>query len=113
MTGSWTQRIGWGAGGLLLLVIAFAVMPALVVRSKTSAFQEALRPGMTGDAVRALAARGGLQLERATNGDLAFLVPPPWKIPSNCSTDVLLVVTLIGGRVTRWNAIHERTCTGS
>jgi hypothetical protein len=112
MTSPLFRRIGWGAGLLLVLLIAFAVTPSLIVRHEIETFARGLRRGMTADSVAALASRSGLRIDHATGSEVAYVAPAPWGVPTKCATNYLMIVGLREGRVTYWIRYVERVCAG-
>jgi hypothetical protein len=106
-----TQRIGIGAGVLLVLVVAAAVIPPLVVKYRVHAFVSRLHAGMTRDEVNAAARESQLAPSSQSGATMDFDVPPPWSVEAQCRDDYSIVVVMKGERSRSFAQIKNRVCT--
>ena len=107
------QRIGWGAGALLIVVIAIAIAPSLWTKYRVHAFASKLHAGMSAGDVKTAAAAMHLDAAMHDASQIFVEIREPWTFGSSCSDDYVVVVTLAQARVERWQPIRERLCVKS
>ena len=111
MRNSLAQRVGWGAGILLLLLIVAGLTPQVIVRYELHAFTGKLHAGMSSSDVQTAAASMHLDAMAPHANEMVVRITPPWVLGSACTIDYAVVVELANDRVTRWNPIKEQLCT--